>query len=42
MGWNQFGDYIDPDPDSHSSNFVDPDTINADPQPGVLMIQHEV
>ena len=27
---NQFGDCIDLDPDS--SNFVDPDTINLDPQ----------
>ena len=29
MFWNQFGDIIDLDP--HSSNFVDPDTINSDP-----------
>ena len=33
MGLNQFGDFIDLDPDPHSSNFADPDphTINADP-----------
>ena len=32
MGLNQFGDFIDLDPDPHASNFVDPDphTINAD------------
>ena len=32
MVWNQFGDFIDPDPDPHSSNVVDPGqhTINAD------------
>ena len=33
MVWNQFGDFIDLDPDPHSLNFVDPDphTIDADP-----------
>ena len=33
MGWNQMVDFIDLDPDPHSSKFVDPDphTINADP-----------
>ena len=33
MGWNQFGDFIDLDPDPHSSNFVDPNpqTIKPDP-----------
>ena len=35
MFWNQFGDFIDLDPDPNSSNFVDPDpdTINPDPHP---------
>ena len=33
MFWDQFGDFIDLDPDPHSSNYVDPDphTINVDP-----------
>ena len=33
MFWNQFGYFIDLDPDPYSSNFVDqdPDTINPDP-----------
>ena len=32
---NEFGDFIDQDPDPNSSNFVDPDpdTINPDPHP---------
>ena len=28
---NQFGDFIDLDPDPYSSYIVDPDTINPDP-----------
>ena len=33
MVWNQRGDFIvlDPNPDPHLSNLVDPDKINADP-----------
>ena len=32
MGWNQFDDFIDLDPDQFSSNSEDPDTTNTDPQ----------
>ena len=32
MIWNEFGDFINLDPDPYSSNFVDPDKINSDPR----------